>query len=131
MSSQQIHYRHTNDTRTLLYATLKQPNESGVETVVNLTGLTVKFKMVNAADGTVEIAETATGVTVETAASGTVKYDFSAESVDNAGKYWGYFVVYSTTETDHFPRQCGGLEIRIDSDSEAWEEAYQAAVVGG
>ena len=65
--SQQTHRRRVGDTRTLLYATLVQPNTSGVDAAINLTGLTVKFSMVNAANDVVEIVETSTGVTVETA----------------------------------------------------------------
>ena len=126
--TQQIHRRHVDDTRTLLYATLVQPNASGVDTAVNLTGLTVKFKMVDAADGTVVIAETATGVTVETAASGTVKYDFSAAGVNVAGVFHAWFVVYDGIESDHFPVRRQGLKVMIDSDTQTAEEAYEAAL---
>lgn len=126
--TQQTHRRRVGDTRTLLYATLVQPNDLGVDTVVPLTGLTVKFEMVNAATGVVEIAETATGVTVETAASGTVKYDFSAAGVDTAGIYNAWFVVYSGAEKDHIPVKKQDLRILIDSDTLTAEEAYAAAI---
>ena len=122
--TQQIHRRRVGDTRTLLYATLVQPNISGVDTVVNLTGLTVKFSMVNAASDVVEIVETDTGVTVETAASGTVKYDFSAAGVDTAGIYNAWFVVYDGTEKDHIPVKRQDLRVLIDSDTMTAEEAY-------
>jgi hypothetical protein len=126
--TQQTHRRRVGDTRTLLYATLVQPNTSGVDTVVNLTGLTVKFSMVNAATGTIEIVETTTGVTVETAASGTVKYDFLAAGVDTAGIYNAWFVVYDGAEADHIPVKRQDLRILIDSDTLTAEEAYEAAV---
>ena len=126
--TQQIHRRRVGDTRTLLYATLVQPNTSGVDTVVNLTGLTVKFEMVNAASDVVEIAETVTGVTVETAASGTVKYDFSAAGVDTAGIYNAWFVVYDGAEKDHIPVKRQDLRVLIDSDTMTAEEAYEAAM---
>lgn len=99
-----------------------QPNASGVLTAVNLTGLTVKFKMVDES-GTVVVAETQTGVSVVTAASGTVNYDFSAAGVDVAGTYYGYFVVYDSGESDHFPVRSRDLKIRIDDDSTTAEEA--------
>ena len=126
--TQQTHRRRVGDTRTLLYATLKQPDTNGDLAVINLTGLTVKFEMVNAATGVVEIAETATGVTVETAASGTVKYDFSAAGVDTAGKYHAWFIVYDGTEKDHVPVRKQDLLILIDSDTQTAEEAYLAVM---
>ena len=128
--TQQVHRRHLSDTRTVLPVTLQQANESDVLTVVNLTGLTVKFKMINAATGTTEIAETTTGVTVETAASGTVKYDFSAAGVDTAGVYRAFFVVYDGTETDHFPSATNDLLVKIDSDTQTADEAYAQAIAG-
>ena len=129
MSSQQVtHRRRVGNTRTPLYATLKQPDSAGDLQVINLTGLAVKFSMVNAATGTVKIVETDTGVTVETAASGTVKYDFSAAGVDTAGIYNAWFVVYDGAEPDHVPVKRQDLRILIDSDTLTAEEAYAAAV---
>ena len=126
--SQQSHRRRVGDTRTLLYATLVQPNTSGVDTVINLTGLTVKFSMINAATDAVEIVETDTGVTVETAASGTVKYDFSAAGVDTAGIYNAGCVIYDGSEKDHVPVKRQDLQVKIDSDTMTAEEAYAAAL---
>ena len=91
--TQQTHRRRVGDTRTVLPVALVQPNTSGVLTAVDLTGLTVQFKMLNAATGATEIALTSTGVTVTTAATGQVQYDFSGAGVDTAGVYWGTFVV--------------------------------------
>ena len=59
--------------------------------------------MVNAADGTDATAATTTGVTVASAAAGTVNYQFSAGGVDMAGVFWGTFVVTDTAKTDAFP----------------------------
>ena len=126
--TQQIHRRRVGDTRTVLPVTLQQPDSAGVLQVVNLTGLTVQFKMVNAATGAAEVALTATGVTVTTAATGQVQYDFSAAGVDTAGIYWGTFVVTQSSETDSFPVRTQDLKICIDSDTQTAEEAYQAAL---
>jgi hypothetical protein len=108
--------------------TLQQPNDSGVLAAVDLTGKTVQFKMVNAATNIVEIAMTSTGVSVVTAASGTVNYDFSGAGVDTAGVYWGTFVVTEGGETDSFPVRTQDLRILIDSDTQTAEEAYQSAL---
>ena len=126
--SQTVHRRHVTDTRTLLSVTLQQPNSAGTLTAVDLTGLTVKYKMLNRADGTTTIAETTTGVTVVTAASGTVNYDFSAAGVLTAGIFNGFFVVYASSETDHFPVRVDGLRVMIDSDTQTAEQAYAAAI---
>ena len=126
--SQQIHRRHVTDTRTVLPATLVQPNASGADTAVDLTGKTVQFKMVNAATGATAIALTSSGVTVTTAASGQVQYDFSSAGVQSAGKYRGFFVVSESGETDHFPVRADGLLILIDSDTQTAEQAFEAAL---
>jgi len=126
--TQQTHRRRVGDTRTVLPVTLQQPNESGVLAVVDLTGKTVQFKMVNAATNSVEIALTSTGVSVVTAASGTVNYDFSGAGVDAAGVYWGTFVVTEGGETDSFPVIQKDLKIIIDSDTITGQEAYELAL---
>jgi len=126
--SQQIHRRRVGDTRTVLPVTLVQPNTSGVLTAVNLTGLTVQFKMVNAATGATEIALTSTGITVTTAATGQVQYDFSGAGVDTAGVYWGTFVVTEGGETDAFPVIQKDLKIVIDSDTISGQKAYENAL---
>jgi hypothetical protein len=126
--TQQVHRRHTTDTRTVLPASLVQPNESGVDTAVDLTGKTVAFKMVNTATGATTIALTTSGVTVTTAATGQVQYDFSSAGVLTAGRYRGFFVVTQSSETDHFPVRADGLLILIDSDTQTAEQAYEAAL---
>lgn len=126
--TQVTHRRRTGDRRTVLPVTLKQPDEAGTLQAVNLTGLSVEFAMVNAATGAVKIAQTSTGVTVVTAASGTVNYDFSAAGVDTAGVYWGTFVVIQSGEEDSFPVMQQGLKILIDSDTQTAEQAYAEQV---
>lgn len=128
--TQQVHRRRVGDLRTVLPVTLKQPDSNGDLQVVDLTGKSVTFKMVNAADGTTKIAATATGVTVVTAASGTVNYDFSSGGVDTAGVYWGTFIVTESTETDSFPVAQSELKIIIDSDTQSGEAAFRAAQAG-
>lgn len=124
----QIHRRRVGDLRTVLPVTLQQPNSSGTLAAIDLTGLDVTFKMINAADGTTKIAATSTGVTVVTAASGTVNYDFSSGGVDEAGVFWGTFLVTESGQTDAVPVRQKDLKIIIDSDTQTGEEAYQAAV---
>ncbi len=128
MKTQLTHRRRLGDLTTVLPVTIAEPNSTGVVTARDLTGLTVKFKMINAADGTTKIAETETGVTVVTASSGTVNYDFSASGVNAAGVYYGTFVVYSGAEAQSYPVDVRGLKIVIDSDTQTGEEAYLAAV---
>lgn len=124
----QVHRRRVGDLRTVLPVTLQQPDSSGVLAAINLTGLSVTFKMINAADGTTKIAATSTGVTVVTAASGTVNYDFSSGGVDEAGVFWGTFLVTESGQTDAVPVRQKELKIVIDSDTQTGEEAYAAAV---
>lgn len=124
----QIHRRRVGDLRTVLPVTLQQPDSSGVLAAINLTGLAVTFKMINAATGATKIAATSTGLTVVTAASGTVNYDFSSGGVDAAGVYWGTFLVTESGQTDAVPVRQKDLRIIIDSDTQTGEEAYAAAV---
>lgn len=95
------------DTRTPLARTLYQGQEP-----VNLTGLTVKFQMVDAS-GTVVVAESTTGVTVVSAAAGKVTKTFLAADVDTAGIYYGWFTVYNGAAFDHFPNTGRDLIIEI------------------
>lgn len=107
-----VHHLSVGDTLTPVGATLKQRNTSGVLAAVNLTGKTVKFRMVDDA-GTVVVNDAA--ATVVTAESGTVQYDFAAGDVDTAGTYWGWFLVYSGSEFDTFPAEGRALKIIIHS----------------
>ena len=111
--AEQIHRRHVTDTRTVLSVKLTQPNELGVEAAVNLTGLSVEFRMFNQS-GVEVIAQTETGVTVTDASTGQVQYDFSSSGVATVGRYFGYFVVIDSSETDHFPVASRELVICIE-----------------
>lgn len=124
----QAHRRRVGDLRTVLPVTLQQPDDTGILQPISLTGKTVTFKMINAADGSTKIAATDTGVSVVEAADGTVNYDFSAGGVDEAGKFWGTFIVTESGQTDAVPVRQKDLTIWIDSDTQTGEEAYAAAV---
>lgn len=123
------HIRHVGDTRTALAAALKYRGDAGLA-AVDLTGLTVKFKMVNAATDVEKIAETSTGVTVTNAATGLVQYDFSAAGVDEPGKFYGYFVVYDAGESDHYPVEPEHLVIWFNGDSQSAADAYEEDLQG-
>jgi len=104
--------RHVGDTEVAIAATLQRPDG----TAVNLTGLTVKFRMV-AVDGTTKVAETASNVTVTDEASGQVQYNPQAADVDTAGVYHAYFVVIDgSSNRDTFPVKNGDLVIIITDD---------------
>jgi hypothetical protein len=104
--------RHVGDTEVALAATLVRPDG----TVVDLTGLTVKFTMVDSAGADV-IAETDTGVTVTDADSGEVQFTFSAAQVTTGATYYGYFVVIDGTgNRDTFPVRQRDLRISIQAD---------------
>ncbi len=121
--------RHTTDTAPVTSVTLKRRNEAGTAyEAADLTGKTVKFKAFNAATGAAVVSETVTGVTVETAASGTVKYDWLSAGAANAGIMRCFFVAYDGSETEHFPSKRDGLLVGFDSDTETAEQAYQAAL---
>lgn len=116
---------HTGNTLTPIFATLKYPDVNGDLAALVLTGLTVKFYLVNAANGATVVAETATGVTVTDENAGTVKYSLGATSTIPAGVYWGYFNVYSGSTFDTYPVAHAGLVIYIDSDTQTAEEALR------
>lgn len=108
-------YSHTitqGDTLTPLTVQLKQKDEDGELTAVDLTGRTVKFKMVDNV-GTSVVAETTTGTSVTSASTGEVQIDFQTSWVANAGQYWGWVVTYSGLERDTFPHDGRGLSIVI------------------
>ncbi len=94
--------RQLGDRLTALAVTIKQPNSAGVDTVVDLTGKTVEFRLVDHA-GVDVVAQTATGVTVDVGTAGTCQYDFAVADVDTAGRYYAYFVVSSGGLEDTFP----------------------------
>lgn len=77
---------------------------------IDLTGLTVKFTMVDDA-GNVKVPESVANVSAPTL--GYVEYDFQSADVDTAGNYRGWFLVYSGSEPETFPDDDEGIEIEI------------------
>ena len=109
-TSQQL--RHVGDTEVALAATLVRPDG----TPVDLTGLTVKFTMVDSSGADV-VDETETAGTVTDADSGELQYTFSSGDVDTAGVFYGYFVVIDGMgNRDTFPVRQRYLRISIQAD---------------
>ena len=126
--TQDTHTRHVGDTITVLECYLEAKNATGVLTAKSLAGLDVpQFKMINTVDGVTKVSLSATGVTVVDASGGLVRKDFAAADVDTAGIYRGFFVVTDSEETDHYPAIKNDLLIKIDSDTQTAQEAYDAA----
>lgn len=86
-----VHYAGSGSSLTPMGATLKQRNTAGRLVATDLTGLTVTV-VVYDEDETEVVAETSTGVTVESDAAGQVSYDFPAPP-DNLADGW-YYVVF-------------------------------------
>lgn len=123
----QTHQRRLGDILTVLPFTLKRKNAAGTLTAVDLTGLTVKFSMVNAATDVVKVAESSTGITITDASAGEGYKKFAADDVDTAGRFHGTFTVFSGSESDSFPVVHDELVIDIDGDTQSAYEAFDAA----
>jgi hypothetical protein len=91
-----------------------QRGTNGVLGPTNLTGLSVKFTMVDSS-GTVVVNEAT--ATVNDAANGLVQYDFQSGDVDTAGTFYGWFNVYSGSEFDTYP--VGGRKLVIEITARA------------
>ena len=101
--------RQKTSTLVALAVTLQRP--SG--TAVDVSALTVKFKMLDS-QGNTKIAETADNVTVTSASAGQCHYTFQDEDVDTEGTYYAYFVTYNGSEQlDIFPAEDGALQVII------------------
>lgn len=100
--------RRVGDTRTVIAATLKRPDN----TVEDLTGLTLTFQMTDS-KGSDKVAETASNVTVTDASAGQVEYAPQADDVDTEGTYFAYFRVADGTDKDTFPAILGEFKIEI------------------
>lgn len=124
--SNQPHERRIGDTTKVFSAVLMYKNASGIDTVKDLTGLSVTFTMINAATGVAKVS--AAAATIVTAASGIVSYDFQAADVDAAGVYWGSFRVTESSESDTYPVSPAEGPIWIHSATQTALQAYQAAV---
>jgi hypothetical protein len=79
--------------------------------VVNLTGMSVVFHMVKQ-DGTVKVNSQAASIV--SAAAGTVSYAPTANDVDTAGEYFGWFIITESGKTDHFPHDGNKYQIVIN-----------------
>jgi len=101
-------HRQVGDRRTAIAAQLVRPDG----TAVDVTGLTVKFKMVDS-QGTAVVAETTDNVTVNDATNGKVYYAPAAADVDTAGTFHAYFVVYDGTLGESFPVEAGHFRVQI------------------
>ena len=76
---------------------------------VNLTGLTVVFRMINNAGDVIVDDEAAT---IDVAASGKVSFGLSADDVDEAGTFWMWFIVVGAgSKEDSFP--CDGRKFKL------------------
>jgi hypothetical protein len=101
--------RQVGNRRIAIAATLKRADK----TVVDLTGLTVKFTMIDS-EGPVKVAETSIGVTVTDATAGEVQYDLLAADVDTEGTFFAYFIVETAGALqDTFPAVKGEYKICI------------------
>jgi hypothetical protein len=107
-----LHIVTLGDTLTPLGVQLVRMDENGVYTPVDLTGLTVKFKMTDYYGADV-VVETVTGVSVIDALTGKVQYDFQPADVDTAGDYFAWFMVYNGSERDTFPVDGRTLCVRV------------------
>lgn len=126
MSTNTPHERRVGDTTKVYSAVLTYKSTAGVDTVKDLTGLSVTFTMINAA--TLATKVSAQAATIVTAASGIVSYDFVTADVDTAGVYWGSFKVTESAETDTYPVSPAEGPIWIHSATQTALQAYQSAV---
>ena len=122
------HERRVGDTSKVYSAILNAKNVSSVDTVKDLTGLSVTFTMINAATGVVKVS--AQSATIVTAVSGIVSYDFIAADVDTAGVFWGSFRVTESVETDTYPASPSEGPIWIHSATQTAQDVYAAAMAG-
>lgn len=107
-----VHTLTVGDTLSAMLIQLKQRDTSGTLSAVDVTGLTVKFKMVDQS-GQTKVALTDSNVTVVDATNGKVQYDFQVGDVDIAGRYYAWFVVVGAgSEEDTFP--VNGRSLVID-----------------
>lgn len=114
------------NTLTKLSVKVVRKNEAGTDVeAVDLDSKTLYFSMINAATGKTVVEATSTGITVVTAASGDMDYDFSSSGVSVPGIYYAYVDVDSGGEKDTFPVETGHLQIWVNSKTMEAEEAYR------
>jgi hypothetical protein len=85
-----------------LYAKLQRYNTTTKKwEAVDLTGATVKFRMVDDSDDSVKVDDK--DATVDDATEGQVSYSWADADIDTAGNYWGWIIRVSGGQTEHFP----------------------------
>lgn len=87
----------TGDLRVAIADTL----EDSEGTIVDLTGMTVAFRMTPEGSDTPKVDDAA--ATVDDAEAGEVSYSWVAADVDTEGTYDYQWIVTSATKTEHFP----------------------------
>lgn len=103
-------YVKQNDTAPSIRATLKDSDN----TVINLTGATVRFHMRTIGGTTAKVDSAAT--VVSPATSGVVQYDWVAADTDTVGTYQAEFeVTYSDGTIETFPNN-GYIVVEITDD---------------
>jgi hypothetical protein len=95
--------RKIGDLRTTLARRLVVEDSIGDTVPVDVSSLTVTFKLTDCGGNIVFGPKAASFVTDGT--DGKVKYDFAATDYTSItpGKYFGYFIVTDSGESDHFP----------------------------
>lgn len=127
MSQSLPQYRVGDTQRDLLCTVTYVIEGATTPTARDLTGVSsVKFSMVNAATGVTKINEAS--ATIDDAGTGKVSYAWTSSDVDTAGKFWGFFTVYTLTVTDTFPVKRDDLIVLFGDDTQTPQEAYQAAL---
>lgn len=114
------------DTLVYLESVLKRKGTDGVLAARDLTSSTVKFSMVNRATGVTVINEAA--ATIVTAASGIVRYTFSAADIGTPGIYDYTWREYVSTATTSYPVRPRDGVIWIHGATKTAQEAYDAVV---
>lgn len=112
MGIPQSHVCTVGDTLSPMGVQLVREDGAGGYAVVDLTGLTVKFKMADR-EGTVVVAETVTGVSIIDATAGKVQYDFQATDVDTEGIFYAWFITYLGSEKSTYPADGRSFSIRV------------------
>jgi hypothetical protein len=85
--------------------------------VVNLAGLTMKFRLVKISDGSEKVADAA--ATVNDAATGKVSYTFTADDVNTAGRYAAYFLDTTSDPNRRWPYDGAKRIIEIVTQTES------------
>ena len=115
------------DTLVVLESILKRKGTDGVLAVRDLSSTTsVKFSMVNRATGATVINEAS--ATIVTAASGLVRYTFSAADIGTPGIYDYTWREYVSTATTSYPVRPRDGVIWIHGATKTAQEAYSEAV---